>query len=60
MPDLRSLLAEFGANRSAVHLLDDDDPELLPYATLTAARRRAATRETWTMTKTADTKLISL
>ena len=43
MPDLRSLLAEFGANRSAVHLLDDDDPELLPYATLTAARRRAAT-----------------
>ena len=32
-------LAEFGADPSALHSLDDDGPELLPYATLLTARR---------------------
>ena len=38
MVDLRSLV-EFGADPSALRLLDDDGPELLPYATLNTARR---------------------
>ncbi len=39
MADLRASLAEFGADPSALHLLDDEGPELLPYATLMTARR---------------------
>ncbi len=32
-------LDQFGADRSGLRLFDEDGPELLPYATLTAARR---------------------
>ena len=39
MADLHASLAEFGADPSALHLLDDERPELLPYATLMTARR---------------------
>ena len=39
MADIRSSLVDYGADPSAVRLLDDDGPELLPYATLIAARR---------------------
>lgn len=39
MVDLKSSLVDFGADPSALRLLDDDGPELLPYATLIAARR---------------------
>ena len=39
MVDLRASLADFGADPSALRLLDDDGPELLPYATLITARR---------------------
>ena len=39
MVDMRASLAEFGADPSALRLLDDDGPELLPYATLLTARR---------------------
>ena len=39
MADMRASLAEFGADPSSLRLLDDEHPELLPYATLTAARR---------------------
>ena len=39
MGDMRDCLAEFGADLSAVRLLDDERPELLPYATLMTARR---------------------
>ena len=39
MVDLRASLAEFGADSSALRLLDDECPELLPYATLMTARR---------------------
>lgn len=39
MGDLRSSVIDFGADPSALRLLDDDGPELLPYATLIAARR---------------------
>ena len=39
MADIYSSLADFGADPSALRLLDDDGPELLPYATLVAARR---------------------
>ena len=39
MADLRASLAEFGADPSALYLLDDECPELLPYATLMTARR---------------------
>ena len=38
---MRGLLAEFGADPAAVRLLDEETPELLPYATLTTARRGA-------------------
>ena len=39
MADMRSSLAEFGADPSALRLLDDECPELLPYSTLLTARR---------------------
>ena len=39
MADLSTLLAEFGADPSSLRLLDDECPELLPYATLMTARR---------------------
>ena len=39
MPDLQAAIAQFGADASSLRLLDEDAPELLPYATLTAARR---------------------
>ena len=39
MADIRAWLAEFGADPSALRLLDDECPELLPYATLMTARR---------------------
>ena len=39
MADMRNCLAEFGADLSALRLLDDERPELLPYATLMTARR---------------------
>ena len=39
MADMRDCLAEFGADLSALRLLDDERPELLPYATLMTARR---------------------
>ena len=39
MGDIRASLAEFGADPSSLRLLDDEGPELLPYATLMAARR---------------------
>ena len=39
MADLRASLAEFGADPSTLRLLDDECPELLPYATLMTARR---------------------
>ena len=39
MTDIRASLIEFGADPSALRLLDDDCPELLPYATLMTARR---------------------
>ena len=38
MADIRASLAEFGADPSALRLLDDECPELLPYATLMTAR----------------------
>ena len=39
MVDIRSSLVDFGADPSALRLLDDDGPELLSYATLVTARR---------------------
>ena len=40
MADMRASLEEFGADPSALQLLDDEErPELLPYATLMTARR---------------------
>ena len=39
MADIRASLAEFGADPSSLRLLDDEGPELLPYAILMAARR---------------------
>ena len=39
MADLRASVAEFGADPSALRSLDDECPELLPYATLLTARR---------------------
>ena len=39
MADVRASIAEFGADPSALRLLDDECPELLPYATLMTARR---------------------
>ena len=39
MAEMSASLAEFGADPSALRLLDDECPELLPYATLVTARR---------------------
>lgn len=39
MTDWLAWLEPFGADRHALHLLDSDTPELLPYATLTNAQR---------------------
>ena len=39
MADLSASLAEFGADPSSLRLLDDECPELLPYATLMTARQ---------------------
>ena len=39
MADMRASLVEFGADPSSLRLLDDERPELLPYATLLTARR---------------------
>ena len=39
MADVRASVAEFGADPSAFRSLDDEGPELLPYATLLTARR---------------------
>lgn len=39
MTEWLAQLEPFGADRQALHLLDTDGPELLPYATLTNARR---------------------
>ena len=38
MADLSASLGEFGADPSSLRLLDDECPELLPYATLVTAR----------------------
>ena len=43
MTDLRTSLVGFGADRAAVHLLNEDRPELLRYATLTTGRRNGDT-----------------
>ena len=39
MTDIATSLAKFGADPAALRLLDDDSPDLLPYATLVTARR---------------------
>lgn len=39
MSDIATRLIEFGADPAALHLLDRDGPELLPYATLISARQ---------------------
>ena len=39
MADIRASLTEFGADPSSLRVLDDEGPELLPYATLMTARR---------------------
>ena len=43
MADIRASLDQFGADRSSVRFLDDECPELLPYAALMTARRRRRT-----------------
>ena len=43
MADLSASLAEFGADPSSLRLLDDECPELLPYATLMTARHNRDT-----------------
>lgn len=40
MVDMAASLAGYGADPTALHLLDADGPELLPYATLLSARRQ--------------------
>ena len=40
MADIGKSLVDFGADPAALHLFSTDSPELLPYATLLAARRR--------------------
>jgi len=40
MLDMAASLAGYGADPAALHLLDADGPQLLPYATLLAARRQ--------------------
>ena len=39
MTDIAASLREFGADPAALHLFDQDGPNLLPYATLISARR---------------------
>lgn len=39
MTDIVASLTQFGADPAALHLFDQDRPELLPYATLMTARR---------------------
>ncbi|WP_202758286.1 HsdM family class I SAM-dependent methyltransferase [Delftia acidovorans] len=39
MANVSALLSDFGADPDMLHLLDADEPALLPYATLLAARR---------------------
>ncbi|NOT88448.1 MAG: N-6 DNA methylase [Lysobacter sp.] len=39
MADITASLGDFGADPAALHLFDVDGPELLPYATILAARR---------------------
>ena len=39
MADIAASLAEFGANQAALRMLDDDSPDLLPYASLITARK---------------------
>lgn len=39
MGDLATLLSDFGGDPSGLRLLDEDGPDLLPYATLLTARR---------------------
>lgn len=39
MVDLASVIADFGGDPTELRLLDDDGPDLLPYATLLTARR---------------------
>lgn len=41
MIDMVTSLTGYGADPTALHLLDADGPELLPYATLLAARRQS-------------------
>ena len=43
MADIAASLIDFGADPTALHLLDGDGPELLPYATLLTARRSGNT-----------------
>ncbi len=43
MTDIAASLIEFGADPAALHLLDRNGPELLPYATLVTARRSGDT-----------------
>lgn len=43
MVDIAASLIGYGADPAALHLLDADGPELLPYATLLAARRDGGT-----------------
>ncbi|MES1997807.1 MAG: N-6 DNA methylase [Pseudomonadota bacterium] len=40
MVDMAASLTGYGADPAALHLLDADSPELLPYSTLLAARRQ--------------------
>jgi len=39
MADIAAALVDFGADPAALRLLDNDGPDLLPYATLLTARR---------------------
>ena len=41
MVDIPACLTGFGADPAALHLLDNDGPQLLPYATLITARRNS-------------------
>jgi hypothetical protein len=47
MADLASTIADFGADPAALRLFDRDGPDLLPYATLLAARRGG--EQTWVL-----------
>lgn len=42
MADLASMLADFGGDPAGLRLLDNDGPDLLPYATLLTARRNGS------------------